>query len=84
MLACLALHLREPGERLFDFAKHGFERVLFDAGIASERRERLALAFQFLHQIGFQIRAARDFGDFEEGRRVRRDALSGLPGSERT
>ena len=66
MLAGLALHLRESGERLFDFAEHGFERVLLDAGIAAERRERLALALQFLHQIGLQIRAARDFGDFEQ------------------
>ena len=73
MLAGLALHLREPGERLFDFAEHGFERVLFDAGIAAERRERLPLAFQFFHQIGLQIRAARDFGDFEE--RGQRDVM---------
>ena len=68
MLARLALHLRKPGERLLDFAEHGFERVLLDAGIAAERRERLTLPLEFLHQIGLQIRAARDFGDFEQRR----------------
>ena len=66
MLAGLALHLREPRQSLLDFAEHGFQRVLFDARIAAERRERLPLALELLHQIRLQIRAARNFGDFEQ------------------
>jgi hypothetical protein len=46
MLPRLALHLRKIGERLLDFAEHGFERILFDARIAAERRERLALTLE--------------------------------------
>jgi hypothetical protein len=66
MLACLALHLPKPGQCLLDLAKHGLQRILLDTGIAPERRERLALPLQFLHQVRFQIRAARDFGDLEQ------------------
>ncbi len=76
MLASLALHLREPREGLLDFAEDGFERVLLDARIATERRERLTLPLELFHQIRLQIRAARDLGDFEQGRQ--RDVV--LPG----
>src|SRR5579863_1153712 len=68
MLPGLALHLRKARKRLLDLAEHRFECVLFDAGIAAEGRERLALAFELLHQIRFQIRTPRDFGDFEQRR----------------
>jgi hypothetical protein len=68
MLASFALHLAEPGERLLDLAQHGFECVLFDAGVAAEWCQRLTLTLEFLHQIRLQIGAARDFRYFEQRR----------------
>ena len=61
-----ALHLREPGERLLDFTEHGFERILLDTGIVTERREGLTLALELFHQIRLQVGTTRYFGNFEQ------------------
>ena len=43
------------------------QRVLGDFRVVAERAQHLLLAFQFLQQVRFQVRAAGDFHDLEQG-----------------
>ena len=76
----LAEHLRV---HVIDLRQQLLERDLFDLRIVLERRQHLLLTLEFLQDVGLQVRARRDVGDFEQrqqrgmmiGRRILRSEV---------
>ncbi|MNT32097.1 hypothetical protein D3C72_1679590 [compost metagenome] len=58
----------QRGNALFDLGNDVGQRVLVDLRIGAQRRERLALALQFLDQVGLEVGAAGHVDDLEDRR----------------
>ncbi|MNS92764.1 hypothetical protein D3C72_1269090 [compost metagenome] len=65
-LAGLAHGLVEHGDALLDLADDGVQCLLVDLRAGAQRRQCLALAFQFLDQVGLEVGAAGDVNDLEQ------------------
>ena len=66
-MADLALHRQQQGAGLLDFVERAGQRLLRNFGVIAEGKQDLALAFEFLHQVEFQLGAPGNFEDLEQG-----------------
>ena len=73
MLACFADGLAQGGDRLFDLGKDARQSFKRDPWLVAKADHGLALALEFLQQVGLDIRAGSNLEDVEE--RQQRDMM---------